>query len=404
MGEDGIHPKFLNLFLDKFVLHSSAHCNSTYNLWFSHRSFQYVMIFCSISTMALNSYTGFNCCNSCFIIVAAQRLVRLTLEHPQYPTEYSFPSYEEDWIVTKLRKKAKAAASDVLFAVDCEMVLCEDGTEALVKICVVDQDLEVKLHEFVKPNKAVADYRTQITGVSAEDLDGVTCSLADIQTVLGFELRKKGAPHNCVDDACAAMKLVLAKTKNGFDDVIPAAQESQDNVADSEKAKLLVHRIPKDLPNEELGQIIPGECTIEVQVNKKARGDKYSAVAIFKSPEDALDAFETLQGIEEKDSSGRSQKPVSIQLKSGTSAIIYVRKMSPDNPVKVSAKRPSSTELAIDDLKKQKIDQVSVDSQQNSCVDHVKEIERLKDLISQRDQEISSLHKIVAALTRKQGL
>uniref|UniRef100_A0A803KY21 Exonuclease domain-containing protein n=1 Tax=Chenopodium quinoa TaxID=63459 RepID=A0A803KY21_CHEQI len=274
-----------------------------------------------------------------------QKLVRLTLEHPQYPIEYTFPSYEEDWVVTKLGKKSKLATSETLLAVDCEMVLCEDGTEALVKICVVDQDLEVKLHEFVNPLKAVADYRTQITGVSPEDLDGITCFLADIQKklkkllyqgailvghslsndlkalkvdhariidtsfvfklgdestkrrpslndlckacmlsvaikaqlsnlfdsfcsklswqfVLGFELRKKGAPHNCVDDACAAMKLVLAKIKDGFDSTIPVAHY---DVPDSEKSKLLIHRIPKDLPNEELGRFIPGDFTIEIQ-------------------------------------------------------------------------------------------------------------------------------------------
>jgi len=30
-----------------------------------------------------------------------------------------------------------------MLAVDCEMVLCEDGTEAVVKVCVVDHNLEV---------------------------------------------------------------------------------------------------------------------------------------------------------------------------------------------------------------------------------------------------------------------
>lgn len=388
-----------------------------------------------------------------------QKLVRLTLEHPQYPIEYSFPSYEEDWIVTKLVKKSKKTISDKLLAVDCEMVLCEDGTEALVKICVVDQDLEVKLHEFVNPHKAVADYRTQITGVSAEDLDGITCSLADIQKklkkllshgailvghslsndlkalkvdharvidtsfvfklgdeptkrrpslndlckfVLGYELRKKGAPHNCVDDACAAMKLALAKIKHGFDDTIPLAQ---DDVPDSEKAKLLIHRIPKDLPSEELGQIIPGDFTLEIQTSKKARGDKYSAFANFKSPQEALFTYESLDGNEEKDSSGRSQKSVSVQLKTGSIAEIWVRKMSLDNPIdKVSVKRPYPTEAAVDISKKLKTELTSEASQQNLCVDHLKEIERLKNLLSQRDQEISSLHKIVAALTRKQGL
>ena len=35
--------------------------------------------------------------------------------------------------------------------------------------------------------------------------------------VLDYELRKKGDPHNCVDDAFAAMKLVLVKIKHGFE-------------------------------------------------------------------------------------------------------------------------------------------------------------------------------------------
>lgn len=40
------------------------------------------------------------------------------------------------------------------------------------------------------------------------------------QSVLGCGVRKEGAPHNCLDDACAAMKLVLAKLQHGFDDPI----------------------------------------------------------------------------------------------------------------------------------------------------------------------------------------
>lgn len=33
----------------------------------------------------------------------------------------------------------------------------------------------------VNPTKSVKNYRTPVTGLSAKDLDGVTCSLADIQ-------------------------------------------------------------------------------------------------------------------------------------------------------------------------------------------------------------------------------
>lgn len=39
----------------------------------------------------------------------------------------------------------------------------------------------MKLDTLVNPLKAVADYRTHITGVSKKDLEGVTCSLVDIQ-------------------------------------------------------------------------------------------------------------------------------------------------------------------------------------------------------------------------------
>lgn len=49
----------------------------------------------------------------------------------------------QDWVVTKLKKKSKEMISNVMLAVDCEMVLCEDGTEALVRVCVVDRNLEV---------------------------------------------------------------------------------------------------------------------------------------------------------------------------------------------------------------------------------------------------------------------
>lgn len=46
-------------------------------------------------------------------------------------------------MVTKSRKKNKAMRSNAMVAVDCEMVLCEDGTDALVRVCVVDRDLNV---------------------------------------------------------------------------------------------------------------------------------------------------------------------------------------------------------------------------------------------------------------------
>lgn len=41
--------------------------------------------------------------------------------------------------------------------------------------------LQVKLNKLVNPGKAIADYRTEITGIAAADLDGVKCSLSDVQ-------------------------------------------------------------------------------------------------------------------------------------------------------------------------------------------------------------------------------
>ncbi|KAM7516490.1 hypothetical protein LguiA_006073 [Lonicera macranthoides] len=382
-----------------------------------------------------------------------QKLVRTTVEHPLYPSSYSFPSYEEGWLITKRSKKSKSMKSTTMIAVDCEMVLCEDGTEALVKVCVVDRNLEVKLNELVKPNKAVADYRTEITGVSAEDLEGVACSLTYIQksiknmlrygtilvghslnndlqalkldharvidtsfvfkygdgsslrrpslsdlckSVLGYELRKKGTPHNCLDDACAAMKLVLAKIEGGVDNVIiPMVHK---DVPEVEMAKLLLHRIPTSVPREELHKVVPGDFTIEIKGDKKAGGNKYTVVAVFKNQQEANQAFEDIEGNEEKDSSGRPQKLTTFQLSTGTGSL-YVRKMAQDVRI-VSKKRPLQDEDTL--VKSKKKSKTQTDSDQ--CDSHVKEIERLKQELSQRDQEISNLNKIIAALARKQGL
>jgi RNA exonuclease 1 len=34
-------------------------------------------------------------------------------------------------------------SSSAMLAIDCEMVLCNDGTEAVVRVCVVDNKLKV---------------------------------------------------------------------------------------------------------------------------------------------------------------------------------------------------------------------------------------------------------------------
>ncbi|KAL8137837.1 hypothetical protein V2J09_003838 [Rumex salicifolius] len=402
-----------------------------------------------------------------------ERLVRLTFEHPLYPIDYSFPSHEEDWVVTKLSKKNNNGRSNKLLALDCEMVICEDGSEALAKICVVDRGLKVKLHEFVNPGKVVVDYKTSITGVSAEDLSGTVTSLADIQRSVrrllngsilvghslsndlkalkidharvidtsfifkygdestkrrpslndlckaSHEVRKQDAPHNCQDDACAAMKLVLAKLEKGYDNVLPVLEEKSDTVSsrilqesslefsdmkvqvNSGMYNLLLHRIPTSMPCEELNQIINGEFTIE---NSKRKFDRYSALLIFKTPEEAHQTFQDIVGDETMDTGGLPQKSISVQLKSGGTDTIYVRKMTRDNVVVSTKKRPCPAEEVSVENKVLKTDEAVDVASRTACVEHVEEIKWLKSVLSKRDEEISSLHKIIAALTRKQGL
>ncbi|XP_041001506.1 small RNA degrading nuclease 1-like isoform X1 [Juglans microcarpa x Juglans regia] len=414
--------------------------------------------------------------------IPEQRLVRLTLEHPQYPSDYSFPSNDEEWVVIKLSKKSKVMRSNAMLAVDCEMVLCEDGSEALVRICVVDRNLQVKLDEHVNPGKAVADYRTDITGISATDLKGIACSLADVQksmkmllfkgtilvghslnndlkalkmdharvidtalifkyldgsinrrpslnnlckSVLGYEVRKKGAPHNCLDDACAAMKLVLAKLDNGVDKAIPLVQE---DVPESEMAKLLLHRIPNNVPPEELHKVIPADFTIELKPSRKVRGDKYSAFAIFKNPHEAHQAYETVKGSQEKDSLGRPQKLVELKLTTGMVTSLYVRKMAHDDSLgQISFKKRAfqaeetpgaskmlktnpkteedSSNQCCDDLvlierKKQELSKRERGDPNHSC-DHLKEIERLKQELIERDVRLTAQDKIITDLSKR---
>lgn len=45
---------------------------------------------------------------------------------------------------------------------------------------------------------------------------------------MGYELRKDGDPHNCMNDACAAMKLVLALLERGPENNVIALDVSLD--------------------------------------------------------------------------------------------------------------------------------------------------------------------------------
>lgn len=403
-----------------------------------------------------------------------QKLVRLTMKHPNYMEHYSLPSDEKEWIVAPLGKVSKAMKSKRMVSVDCEMVLCQDGTEAVVKVSVVDRKLKVKLNKFVNPNKTVIDYRTEITGVSAGDLDGVTYSLTDVQnflkellshgyilvghslhndlralkidypriidtayiftfsdlpptyapslnnlckSVLGSEVRKAGESHNCLDDAQATMKLVLAKLEHGFNDPISIESKA---VSTSDLAKLLLHKIRSGTPLEELRRIFPSGFDVDIQTDIRVKGQTYSTFAVFKDASEADEAFRGIEGQQSQDSSGKLQKRVLLRLNTGERISFFVRRMTIGDLVDsddLLKKRPTPEEtnhaLVNDDAlssKKRpapKEAENEIEDPKRQCLqpcDHVKEVKKLRKELRKREEEISNMQKILSALTRKHGL
>lgn len=91
-----------------------------------------------------------------------------------------------------------------------------------------------------------------------------------------------------------------------------------------------------------------------------------------------------------------------FKLDSGVTGTFFVCKIFGEDSVGQLTKKRSVEDDTSGIVKKSRTDQNS--AQFEECEIHLKEIERLKGELSQRDQEISSLNKIIAALARKQGL
>ncbi|KAL0835854.1 hypothetical protein Bca101_087743 [Brassica carinata] len=315
-----------------------------------------------------------------------QMLIRLTMKHQEFSIDYCFRSYSnEDWFLSDIGMKSSMVKNSTnMIAVDCEMVLCEDGTEGLVRVGVVDRHLKVILDQFVKPDKRIVDYRTVITGVNAQDIEKATLSVVDIQrelqpylsngailvghslnkdmkvlkidhpkvidtalvfkfsnarnsrkpslndlhkAIFGKEVRKEGVPHNCVHDAEAAMNIALAFIEDPFDTTISPSKE----MLEAEKSRLFIHRIPSRVPSEKLNFALAGEfLTKKFKLDvkpAKTLGGYYCAVAVFVSAEEAEQAFENVNGYEETDSFGLPQKMFDVKLRSKRNASCYVRKM-----------------------------------------------------------------------------
>lgn len=139
---------------------------------------------------------------------AEQRLVRKTLTHDEYPFDFLIPYSSKDWVLTGIigsphREPMSNIAPIISYsfrsripfgisitktemvAVCCEKVLCQDNTEAAVRVAAVDRNLKVILDVLVKPNQPVINYRTSITGLDSRALHLSNATpLSDIQEKL----------------------------------------------------------------------------------------------------------------------------------------------------------------------------------------------------------------------------
>jgi hypothetical protein len=78
---------------------------------------------------------------------------------------------------------------------------------------------------------------------------------------LGYPVREDGEAHNCLKDAEAAMNLVLAKLKHGFNDPIEVATSSY--VRD-QKRRISVSKNKKKFLNLPLIVMIPSDFFVVI--------------------------------------------------------------------------------------------------------------------------------------------
>ncbi|KAF3596040.1 hypothetical protein DY000_02026417 [Brassica cretica] len=106
--------------------------------------------------------------------------------------------------------------------------------------------------------------------------------------------------------------------------------EVEKTIQEAKKASLYLHRIPHNVPSQELKGVITGDrimfCSVFGQPPKKL-GPYYSAEVVLSSQEEANQAFDNVNGDIVKDKMGLSQKMVEFKMmSSGSVSRLYVRK------------------------------------------------------------------------------
>ncbi|KAF9483118.1 ribonuclease H-like protein [Pholiota conissans] len=111
----------------------------------------------------------------------------LTLEQ-MIENDYPIPSYMADvfekpqgWVETPEPGASEHKANPRIYAIDCEMCITEDGKE-LTRVCVIDFTSGIVVYDqLVKPAKPILDYLTRWSGITAEQLNPVTTTHAEVQ-------------------------------------------------------------------------------------------------------------------------------------------------------------------------------------------------------------------------------
>ncbi|KAL0213092.1 hypothetical protein RCL1_006718 [Eukaryota sp. TZLM3-RCL] len=90
------------------------------------------------------------------------------------------------FVDSDINAQTKGITGLPLVALDCEMVKC-GSFYSVARISLVNDEGEVVMDEFVKPDKEITDYVTTFSGISPETLEGVSTSLAQARyTLLSF--------------------------------------------------------------------------------------------------------------------------------------------------------------------------------------------------------------------------